>query len=116
MDAGRDLENDIAHITGITVSVLHDYTISRALTAKEKLGWMNRRTTTRPEDMSYALYGILGVTLGANYGEGYEGARQRLLAAVYPRETPSLQHAERYKPQQPKGELLIVDAPPLYDN
>lgn len=115
-NVGRDLADDIAHITGIPVSVLHDYTTSRVLTAKEKLEWMNRRTTTRPEDRSYALYGILGVTLGANYGEGYEGARQRLLAAVFPRETPNLQQAGRYEPRRPEGELLIVNAHPLYDS
>lgn len=116
VNAGRDLADEIARITGIPVSVLHDYTTSRALTAKEKLVWMNRRTTTRPEDMSYALYGILGVTLGANYGEGFEGARQRLLTAVYPRETPNLQHAERDEPQRPKGELFTVNTHPLYNS
>lgn len=43
--------------------------------------------------MSYALYGIFGVTLGANYGEGHEGARQRLLAATHFQDNLAAQQA-----------------------
>lgn len=43
---------------------------------------MEGRRTAEPEDMSYALYGIFGVRPSANYGEGHERARRRLLAAL----------------------------------
>ncbi|KAF2720019.1 hypothetical protein K431DRAFT_321340 [Polychaeton citri CBS 116435] len=71
---------------GWEVIVLHDYETSLSLGVEDKLRWIEGRTTTRPEDMSYALYGILRVTLGANYGEKYEGARQRLITAIRQRE------------------------------
>jgi hypothetical protein len=94
---GCDLEETIHRITGIPVRVLHDYGASVDLSVEEKLKWMEGRTTTRQEDMSYALYGILDVTLGANYGERYEGARQRLLAAIHQRGNIALQRAEQYR-------------------
>jgi hypothetical protein len=94
---GCDLDETIHRITGIPVQVLHDYGASLDLSVEEKLKWMEGRTATRPEDMSYALYGILDVTLGANYGERYEGARQRLLAAIHQRDNIALQRAEQYR-------------------
>jgi hypothetical protein len=94
---GFDLEEIIHRVTGIPIEVLHDYVASVRLSVEEKLKWMEGRTTTRPEDMSYALYGILEVTLGANYGERYEGARQRLLAAIHQRNNIAVQQAEQYR-------------------
>jgi hypothetical protein len=94
---GCDLEETIHRITSIPVRVLHDYGTSIDLSVEEKLTWMEGRTTTRQEDMSYALYGILDVTLGANYGERHEGARQRLLAAIHQRDNIALQRAEQYR-------------------
>nr|POE59396.1 isoform 2 of ankyrin repeat domain-containing protein 50 [Quercus suber] len=83
---GPGLEREIAAITSVAETVLHDYDVSRSVSVDEKLKWMESRRTTRPEDLLYALYGICGVTPGANYGEEYEGARQRLLAAIHHRD------------------------------
>lgn len=94
---GIGLEETIAQITGIQEQVLHNYEASIDMCVSDKLKWMKGRTTTRPEDMSYGLYGILGVTLGANYGERYEGARQRLLAAIHQRDNLAAQEAEHYR-------------------
>ncbi|KAM0719563.1 hypothetical protein Q7P37_003693 [Cladosporium fusiforme] len=94
---GCDLSEKIARMTGIPDSVLHDFEASVNMSVDDKLKWMEGRTTTRQEDMSYALYGIVGVTLGANYGERYEGARQRLLAAVQQRDNIAMQQAEHYR-------------------
>ncbi|KAF2719343.1 HET-domain-containing protein, partial [Polychaeton citri CBS 116435] len=58
---------------------LHEFQSSQGWSVEERLRWMEGRQTTREEDMSYALYGIFGVTPGANYGERRDGARQRLL-------------------------------------
>jgi len=79
---GPGLERDIATITGIPEEILRNYEVSAGLSVEERLRWMDDRKTTREEDMSYALYGIFSVTPGANYGEEYKGARQRLLAAI----------------------------------
>jgi len=95
--AGSDLVEKIARVTGIPEPVLQDYNVSLGLSVEERLMWMEGRETTRPEDKSYALYGILGVTLGANYGEKYEGARQRLLTAIHQRDNFAAQQAEHYR-------------------
>ncbi|PPJ55408.1 hypothetical protein CBER1_02774 [Cercospora berteroae] len=79
---GPGLEADIARITGIKEHVVHDYSAFTELASEIKMGWMERRTTTEAEDRWYALFGILGVTPGANYGEGCDGAKQRLLRAI----------------------------------
>ncbi|KAK3616053.1 hypothetical protein LTR56_026217 [Elasticomyces elasticus] len=65
--------------------------------AHQKLKWIEDRKTTREEDMSYALYGIFDITLGANYGEGLEGARRRLMAAINQRYNAAAQQAEHYR-------------------
>lgn len=92
-----DLGKTITRITGIPEEVLHDYEASHSLTAVDKLDWMEHRETTRPEDMSYALYGILGVTIGANYGEGHGGARQRLMVAIHQQDQITVHKAEEYR-------------------
>ncbi|KAF2170980.1 hypothetical protein M409DRAFT_63982 [Zasmidium cellare ATCC 36951] len=56
-----------------------DFEQSRSLDVDEKIAWTSGRKTTRDEDMSYCLFGILDVTIGANYGEGGDKARRRLL-------------------------------------
>jgi hypothetical protein len=94
---GGNLGEIIARITGIPAQVLRDYDASYALNVDEKLRWMENRTTTREEDMSYALYGILNVTIGANYGEKFDGARRRLLVAVHQQDDMVLQQAEYYR-------------------
>lgn len=93
---GPGLEEDIAAITRIPERVLHDFGTSYELSVDERMKWMEGRHTTRGEDMSYALYGIFGVHLGANYGEGYTRARQRLLAGI--RENSSWNGELQYHP------------------
>ena len=97
MSVGLGLEREVAAITGVPEQVLHDYDASRSVSVDEKLKWMEGRSTTRPEDLSYALYGICGVKPGANYGEEYEGARQRLLAAIHYEDDFAAQRAERFR-------------------
>ena len=94
---GPPLESDIATITRIPEQILHNYKTSRGLSVDERLKWMEGRTTTREEDMSYALYGIFGVTPGANYGEEHKGARQRLLAAIHQQDNQAAQQAAQFR-------------------
>nr|OQO32621.1 hypothetical protein B0A51_00185 [Rachicladosporium sp. CCFEE 5018] len=79
---GPDLAARICSATGISEAVLLDYDECGSVSVHERMRWIEGRKTTRPEDMVYALYGLLGVTLGANYGEDCEGAKQRLLVAL----------------------------------
>ncbi|KAK6436813.1 hypothetical protein LTR95_006993 [Oleoguttula sp. CCFEE 5521] len=97
LSVDSDLEKIIARTTAIPEQVLHSYETSHGLSVDDKLKWMAGRKTTRKEDMSYALYGILGVALGANYGEEYDGARQRLLAAIRQRDNLATKEARIYR-------------------
>ncbi|WPG99074.1 Hypothetical protein R9X50_00187900 [Acrodontium crateriforme] len=94
---GPDLGTDIATITGISEQALRAFETSGGWSAEERMRWMEGRITTREEDMSYALYGIFGVTPGANYGERRDGARRRLLAAISQQETIAAQQADRFR-------------------
>ena len=94
---GPCLEGEIAKITGIPELVLHDYETSIDLPVHERLKWMDSRRTSREEDMSYALYGIFSVTPGANYGEKGEGARERLLNAIYQRKNSTAQGSDQFR-------------------
>lgn len=95
LGCGPNLEEDLAARTGIPHRILHDYAASSDISWKEKLKWMEGRETAEPEDMWYALYGILDVTLGANYGEKYDGARRRLMDKVHERDEAPIQQAEQ---------------------
>ncbi|SMY25417.1 unnamed protein product [Zymoseptoria tritici ST99CH_1A5] len=82
MTIGASLEATITKITSIPPDILHDYNKSKTLSLEQKFTWMEGRTTTREEDMSYCLFGIFEIAIGSNYGEGLENARKRLLKAV----------------------------------
>ena len=80
---GADLGPTIAKITRIPKQVLDNYNTSHSFTVTNKMGWIQGHQTTRAEDMSYALFGILSITLPVIYGEKHEGARQRLLDVIH---------------------------------
>ena len=77
---------------GIILSQLEQATgiMSRHLTnfhptvddARLRLQWASTRYTTRPEDISYSLFGIFGLHLPVLYGEPAGNALGRLLAEV----------------------------------
>lgn len=94
------LDAKIAGITGIPEEVIHNYEQSQGLTVEEKLRWMEERHTTRPEDNSYCLLGILNAKMVINYGEGRERARRRLLEDV----------TKDHPPRQPDGTRIAAKA------
>ena len=55
---------------------------SRGLPAAQRMYWASRRETTRPEDMSYCLFGIFDVNMPLLYGEGGTKAFLRLQSAI----------------------------------
>jgi ankyrin repeat domain-containing protein 50 len=79
---GRCLLPLVSLRTGIPEALLKDCRRLESFSNEEKLSWMEGRHTTREEDMSYGLFGILNVAIGANYGEGADRARRRLLAEI----------------------------------
>ncbi|KAI0433185.1 heterokaryon incompatibility protein-domain-containing protein [Xylaria sp. FL1042] len=64
-----ELSDVLQEITGIDKSVLSTGEFSRVCIAK-RMSWAAKRTTTRIEDQSYSLMGILGVSMPLIYGEG----------------------------------------------
>jgi hypothetical protein len=49
------------------------------MSVDERMQWMVGRQTTREEDLSYCLLGILDVRMTIRYGDGKEATRERLL-------------------------------------
>lgn len=72
LDVGCSLEASIASLTNIPLAILCDCEENKDTSVEQKLTWATSRETTREEDPSYCLFGIFGVTIGANYGEGQE--------------------------------------------
>nr|POF13617.1 vegetative incompatibility protein het-e-1 [Quercus suber] len=79
---GVSLESRVAVITKIPEAILQDYEKSEGLSSDEKTRWMADRDTTRGEDSSYCLLGILGVSMNIRYGDGREKTRIRLMEKV----------------------------------
>ena len=75
LQTGPSLADAIASRTNISPTVLRDYEQSRSQSVAEKLTWLKDRATTREEDMSYCLFGIFDVAIGANYGGGGESEK-----------------------------------------
>ncbi|KAF1818520.1 uncharacterized protein K489DRAFT_374151 [Dissoconium aciculare CBS 342.82] len=94
---GPDLGAEISSITRIPKRILDDWEASIDVRARDKMLWMEGRTTSREEDIVYALFGIVGVTLSIIYGERESNAKQRLLAELHRRNEIDSQHKERFQ-------------------
>ncbi|KAF2717430.1 TPR-like protein [Polychaeton citri CBS 116435] len=79
MQTGALLNSQVAAITQIPEPILQDYKESSSFSIEEKLKWMGNRQTTREEDLSYCLLGILDVSMNIRYGDGKDKTRKRLL-------------------------------------
>jgi hypothetical protein len=77
----KSLETEIHEITGISREALRGQPLS-GFTKIELLSWTNGRQTKVKEDEVYSLFGIFGVTMTMNYGEGSQSAYRRLFEQV----------------------------------
>jgi hypothetical protein len=73
----KSLERHLHEITGIPVKVLRGSSLSD-FSVPERMSWVEKRETTRKEDMAYSLLGIFDVYMPLIYGEGRENAFRRL--------------------------------------
>jgi hypothetical protein len=73
----RQRHEEITNHTHIPILSLMTTSL-HSFSAAERLSWMANRTTTREEDMTYALLGIFGVHMPLLYGEGGPNAFLRL--------------------------------------
>ena len=72
----------IANVTNIPPSLLKTHSTPGHYSFAQKMSWVGKRETTRLEDMSYCLLGLLGVNMPLLYGEGGHRAWSRLLEEV----------------------------------
>jgi hypothetical protein len=71
------LEREISEITCIPVQALRESRLD-GFSFTERISWGETRHTKYDEDKVYSLFGICGVFLPLNYGEGKDYAFQRL--------------------------------------
>jgi hypothetical protein len=96
-DVGPDVVAEISNIVGIPERVLNDWGASLTIPVRDKIRWMEGRRTTQEEDIVYALFGIVGVMLNVNYGEGEDNARNRVLAALRQRDEFEDERKEKFQ-------------------
>jgi hypothetical protein len=77
----KSLEQSIHDTTGIPLEALQGRILSE-FTIAERMKWMEKRSTTREEDMAYSTLGIFDVSMPLNYGEGKDSAFRRLREAI----------------------------------
>ncbi|MCJ1386286.1 hypothetical protein MMC17_009412 [Xylographa soralifera] len=77
----RDLVRQIHDITGIPKKALLDYSHEH-FTISKRMSWGKTRQTTREEDETYCLIGLLSISMPACYGEGRKRACDRLLREI----------------------------------
>ncbi|KAH0491856.1 hypothetical protein TgHK011_003260 [Trichoderma gracile] len=75
------LAETIHESTGIAIPALLGQPLSTFPT-EERMGWAEKRSSTREEDWAYSLLGIFGVFMPLIYGEGKSNATRRLKAEL----------------------------------
>lgn len=83
-----DLLQIISHITGIDSIALSHRCKLEELSVAKRLSWAAHRTTTRIEDKTYSLLGLLNINMTLFYGEG-EKAFTRLQEEIIRRSADS---------------------------
>jgi hypothetical protein len=63
-------KDEISRITGIPAVTTTQPKSLSTFSVAQRISWVSDRQTTRPEDLSYCLLGILGVHMPLLYGEG----------------------------------------------
>jgi heterokaryon incompatibility protein (HET) len=71
------LEQQIHEITGIATEALRGHGL-QYFSIQERFKWVEKRVTTKEEDLMYCLLGIFNVYLPLIYGEGRKHAMDRL--------------------------------------
>lgn len=74
----KDLIETISARTRIDQRVLEDRRLVPTVCLAERMSWVSRRQTRRPEDLAYCLLGIFNISIPILYGEGLDKAFRRL--------------------------------------
>ncbi|KAK3987656.1 vegetative incompatibility protein HET-E-1 [Cladorrhinum sp. PSN332] len=78
------LVKNIQKITKIDELTLLEPRLIHNASVAQRMSWASKRSTTRPEDIAYCLFGIFGINLPIIYGEG-ENAFLRLQEEIIKR-------------------------------
>lgn len=73
-----ELADQISRRTGIKPLYFGDLDKIKEASAATRLSWAAGRTLTRPEDVAHCLFGIMGVQVPPQYGNGKERAFREL--------------------------------------
>jgi hypothetical protein len=65
----KDSCNELSLITGIHTEALQGRPVE-SFSIAQRMSWASKRSTTRPEDIAYSLFGIFNVNMPILYGEG----------------------------------------------
>ena len=82
------LQEQICEITGIAVKALRGHSL-QDFSIQERFRWVDKRQTTKEEDIAYCLLGIFNVSLDPRYGEGEIRAMRRLKREIMESEPQS---------------------------
>lgn len=66
----ESIKRDLSAATKINSTYLNGDLSFRNTSVATRMSWMAGRTTTHIEDIAYSMFGILGVTMDPQYGEG----------------------------------------------
>jgi Heterokaryon incompatibility protein (HET) len=76
-------KEQISQITHINLEALNGNPMNLdQFSIAQRLSWASRRNTTRPEDQTYCLLGLMGVNMPPIYGEGAQNAFIRLQECI----------------------------------
>lgn len=75
------LTKQLNTISGISIQALQGQELD-TFDIDERLSWAKSRETTMEEDMAYCLFGIFGISMKIDYGEGRQKAWARLLDVI----------------------------------
>ncbi|KAK4143995.1 vegetative incompatibility protein HET-E-1 [Dichotomopilus funicola] len=79
------LVKHVAKITGVEELALLEPRLIHNASVAQRMSWAAHRTTTKPEDLSYALLGLFEVNMPVLYGEGGDRAFLRLQEEIMKR-------------------------------
>jgi hypothetical protein len=96
---------EIAEVTSISIEALQGRELSH-FSIEERMAWIEKRETTRGEDMAYSLLGIFDIYMPLIYGEGKEKALKRLQKEI----KEDLGDAAAVPPQDVQNQSLARDA------
>ena len=73
----KSLEQQLNSITEIPVQALRGANLF-TFSVSQRMSWAETRTTKRPEDKAYSLFGLFDISIPLLYGEGEQNALDRL--------------------------------------